>query len=62
MKVPVPKRVYAEFEKFNQHQNDPKKPNVIFKQIPIAVGFYLISPIGKQNHSNSGLNCELVCY
>ena len=42
---------------FNQPQNDPHNPNVLFKQIPIAKGFYLISPIGKQYYSNSGLNC-----
>ena len=38
MKDPVPMRVYADFECFNQHQNDPNKSNVFLKQIPIAVG------------------------
>ena len=41
MKVPVPIRVYAAFECINQPTDDPK---VLFKQIPIAIGFYLISP------------------
>ena len=36
---------------------NPKNPNVVFKQISNAVGFYLISPNGKLYHSNSGLNC-----
>ena len=37
-KVPVPKRVYADFECPNQPQNNPKTPKVLFKQIPLAVG------------------------
>ena len=57
MKVPVAISVYADFDCFNQLQNDPNNPNVLFKQIPIAVRFYLISPIGKQYYSNSGLDC-----
>ena len=56
MKVPVPIRVYADFEYINQPaelrtdipQGDPK---VLYKQIPIAVGFYLISPFGN-NYSS----------
>ena len=36
MKVPVPIRIYADFECINQPQKDPK---VLFKQIPIAVGY-----------------------
>ena len=36
MKVNVPIRVYADFECINQSQNDPE---VLFKQLPIAVGF-----------------------
>ena len=35
MKIPVPIRVNADFECINQPQNTP---NVLFKQIPIAVG------------------------
>ena len=45
MKVPVPIRVYADFECINQPQKDPK---VLFKQIPIAVGYYVISPFGNK--------------
>ena len=45
MKVPVPIRVYADFECFNQPGNDAK---VLFKQIPIAVGCYIISPFGSK--------------
>ena len=48
MKVPVPIRVYADFECINQPQKDPK---VLFKQIPIAVGFYVISPFGNKYNS-----------
>ena len=39
MKVPLPITVYADFECINQLTDDPK---VLFKQIPIAVGFYVI--------------------
>ena len=52
MKVPVPIRVYADFECINQPQKDPK---VFFKQIPIAVGFYVISPFRNK------YSCQL-CY
>ena len=41
MKIPPPIRVYADFECINQ---TTQNPNVLFEQIPIAVGFYLISP------------------
>ena len=51
MKVPVPIRVYADFECINQPQKDPK---VLFKQIPIAVGFYVISPFGNKCNSYFG--------
>ena len=62
MKVPVPIRVYADFECNNHAVSQPTelhtktegalhdreaaptvKSKVLFKQIPIAVGFYLIS-------------------
>ena len=67
MKVPVPIRVYADFECINQPQNTEgalhtqsasgtegalhtegalRDTKVLFKQIPIAVGYYLISPFG----------------
>ena len=51
MKVPVPIRVYADFECINQPTDDPK---VLFKQIPIAVGFYVISPFGNKYNSYFG--------
>ena len=44
MKIPLPIRVYAVFEcNIQPTRNDQK---VLFKQIPMAVGFYLISPLG----------------
>ena len=54
MKVPVPIRVYAYFECINQPQNTP---NVLFKQIPIAVGYYVISPFGNYYYSYFGIDC-----
>ena len=54
MKVPVPIRVYADFECINQPQNTP---NVLFKQIPIAVGYYVISLFGKYYYSYFGTDC-----
>ena len=55
MKVPVPIRVYADFECINQPQKDPK---VLFKQIPIAVGFYVISPFGNKYNSYFETDCN----
>ena len=37
LKVPVPIRVYADFECINSPTQNPK---ILYKQIPIAVGFY----------------------
>ena len=54
MKVPVPIRVYADFECINQPQNTS---NVLFKQIPIAVGYYVISPFGNYYYSYFGIDC-----
>ena len=54
MKVPVPIRVYADFECINQPTDDPK---VLYKQIPIAVGFYIISPFGNNYSSYFGESC-----
>ena len=48
MKLPLPIRVYADFEGINQPTDDPK---VLFKQIPIAVGYYISSPIGNKYNS-----------
>ena len=55
MKVPVPIRVFADFECINQPQKDPK---VLFKQIPNAVGFYVISPFGNKCNSYFGTDCN----
>ena len=66
MKVPVPIGVYADFECNNQPTDGPKGdreasvaivPKVLYKQIPIAVGFYLISPFGNQYDSHFGVDC-----
>ena len=54
MKVPIPIRVYAGFECINQPTDDPK---VFFKQIPIAVGFYITSPFGNNYSSYFGESC-----
>ena len=54
MKVPVPIRVYADFECNNLKSDIPK---VLYKQIPIAVGFYLISPFGNNYSSYFGESC-----
>ena len=50
MNVLVPIRVYAVFECNNQPTNNP---NVLHKQIPNAVGFYIIAPSGNK-HSKAG--------
>ena len=54
MKVPVPIRVYADFECINQPQNTS---NVLFKQIPISVGYYKISPFGNIYSSYFETDC-----
>ena len=54
MKIPVPIRLYADFECINQPQKDPK---VLFKQIPIAVGYYIISSFGNKYNSYFGEGC-----
>ena len=54
MKVPIPLRVYADFECINQTTQNPK---VLYKQIPIAVGFYIISPFGNNYSSYFGESC-----
>ena len=58
MKVPIPIRVYAGFECINQPTDDREAaPKVLFKQIPIAVGFYMISPFGNNYSSYFGEAC-----
>ena len=54
MKIPLPIRVYADFECINQPQNNLK---VLFKQIPITVGFYVISPFEIKYRSYFGTDC-----
>ena len=44
----------CDFECINQPQNTP---NVLFKQIPIAVGYYVISPFGSYYYSYFGIDC-----
>ena len=51
MKIPLPIRVYADFECVNQPQNDFK---VLYKQIPTAVGYYLVTPSGNKYYSFFG--------
>ena len=58
MKVPVPIRVYADFECINHAVSQTtQNPKVLYQQIPIAVGFYLISPFGNNYSSYSGVDC-----
>ena len=61
MKVLVPIRIYAVFECFNQPQNTAKlalhDSNVLFKKIPIALGYHRISPFGNQYYSYFGEGC-----
>ena len=54
VKIPVPLRVYAVFECIDQSQNNPNIHKVLFKQIPIAVGYYLLSPFGNCYYSYFG--------
>ena len=54
MKVPVPIRVYADFECIKLKSDIPK---LLYKQIPIAVGFYIISPFGNKYNSYFGESC-----
>ena len=56
MKIPLPIRVYADFECINQpiRNNDSK---VVFKQIPVAIGFQLTSPFGNRCYSYFGKSC-----
>ena len=58
MNVPVPISVCADFECINQPTDDREAaPIALFKQIPIAVGFYLISPFGNEYYSYIGVDC-----
>ena len=55
MKIPLPIRVYADFE--CSHQPTRKDQKVLFKQNPIAVGFYLNSPCGNCYYSYIAEGC-----
>ena len=55
MKILLPIRGYADFECINQPLRNDQK--VLFKQIPIAVGFFLISPFGNCYYSYFGERC-----
>ena len=61
MKTPLPISVYADFECINQPRNTAKPasydPKVLFKQIPIAVGYCLIAPLGNQYYSYFSEGC-----
>ena len=58
MKVPIPIRVYADFECINQPTGDREAaPKVLLKQIPIVVGFFIISPFGNNYSSYFGESC-----
>ena len=58
MNVPVPIRVYADSECINQPTDDREAaPKFLFKQIPIAVGFHVISPFGNEYYSYFGVDC-----
>ena len=58
MKIPLPFRVYADFECINQPTSDSKSDSKVFlKQIQIAVGIYLISLFGNEYYSYFGVDC-----
>ena len=57
MKVFLPIKIYAGFECINQPQDNPNDPKVLFEQIPIAVGYYLIAPFGIKFNSYFGEGC-----
>ena len=54
MKIPLPIEVYADFECFDQPQNDTED---LFKQIPFAGGCYLLSPFGNYYYSSFDEGC-----
>ena len=51
MKVPLPLRIFAGFQYINQPNLDPEKANILFSQIPIAAGYYVVSPFGNEYKS-----------
>ena len=54
MKVNLPIRIYADFECLNIKVDD--NPKIIYKQVPITVGFYLISPWQTELYSYQGID------
>ena len=57
MKINLPIRIYADFECLNIKGNDPDNPKIIYKQVPITVGFYLISPWENEIYTYQGTDC-----
>ena len=57
MRVLVPIRVYADFYCIIQPRTNSNNPNVLIKQIPIAVGFYLRTPSANKCYSYFGTDC-----
>ena len=55
MKIPLPIRLYSDFECIIQPTRRDQK--VLFKQITLAVAFYLISLFGNKCYSNFGTDC-----
>ena len=55
MKVNLPIRIYADFECLNIKVDDNPK-GIIYKQVPITVGFYLISPWQTELSSYQGID------
>ena len=51
MKVQLQFGVYADFECINQPHHKPDHQDILHKQLPIAMGYYLISQFGKENKS-----------
>ena len=57
MKIILPIRIYADFECPNIQDNDPDNPKIMYKQAPITVGFYLISPWENEIYTYQGTDC-----
>ena len=57
MKADVPVRLYESLEFPNQPQSNPQE---LYKQLPYAAGYYLLSIFGNQFYSNFGTDCVKV--
>ena len=54
MKISLSFRVYADFECINQPvAHHAPNPSILLKQIPIELGYYIVSPFGKEYKSSS---------